>query len=219
MRLNRFLALHSGLSRRKADQAISEQQVTINGRLASLGQSVNPEDIIKLNDRLIKADVTIQTIMLNKPVGYVCSRAGQGNRTIYDLLPAEFQNLQPVGRLDKESSGLLLLTNDGKLANQLTHPYYEKEKIYEVKLNKKLTKADFDRLTQQGVRLDDGLSKFSKVLRVSDLEFQVSLKEGRNRQIRRTFTALDYQVAHLHRIGFGQYSLGNLKPAQIRITC
>src|SRR5690606_8683974 len=133
----------------------------------------------------------------NKPTGYICSRRGQGSRTVYDLLPDKYRSLKTAGRLDKESSGLLILTNNGNLANQLTHPRYEKEKVYKVKLNKPLTGADKNKLLE-GVKLDDGPSRFIKIEQNPQGVCEVTLSEGRNRQIRRTFDTLGYKVVYLH---------------------
>lgn len=208
MRINAFVAGASGLSRRAADQAIIAHRVQVNGQPANVGQVINPADRVTLDDKLLEQAAASTTILLNKPTGYVCSRDGQGNRTIYDLLPAQYHHLKPVGRLDKDSSGLLLLTDDGQLANRLTHPRYGKTKVYEVKLDKSLASEHIADL-KKGVKLDDGLSK----LQISDLKdksFTVSMTEGRNRQIRRTFAALGYTVTDLRRTRFGDYVLGDL---------
>lgn len=219
MRLNQYIALHTGLSRRRADQLIKAGKASVNGSPAQLGQSVNAHDKIVVNGLdILQSETKIMTIMLNKPAGYVCSRNGQGNKTIYDLLPAEFHNLKPVGRLDKDSSGLLLLTNDGQLANQLTHPSYRKEKVYEVELDQPLSKEDLDRITKASVQLEDGPSRFKlNYLNDRGTKLKVTMHEGRNRQIRRTFAALGYKVARLHRTHFGDYALGTLNPSDVKV--
>ncbi len=140
-----------------------------------------------------------------------------GSRTIYDLLPPEYHQLKPVGRLDKASSGLLLLTNDGQLANQLTHPRYGKTKVYEVTLDKPL-QADHQKQIEQGVQLSDGPSQLNlKPLNINTNRYKVTMSEGRNRQIRRTFAALGDGVTTLHRTQFGPYQLDNLPSGQARI--
>ena len=138
MRINKFIAQATGLSRRAADTAIGEGRVLVNGQKPSAGQDVSTNDAVLMDGKRITAPNQAQTIILNKPVGYVVSRDGQGSQTIYDLLPPELHQLKPVGRLDKDSSGLLLLTNDGQLAQELTHPRYQKTKIYEIRLDKPL---------------------------------------------------------------------------------
>jgi 23S rRNA pseudouridine2605 synthase len=207
MRINKFVAQATGLSRRGADQAITEGRVSINEHIASLGDTVSDTDSVALDGRTITPAVNTVTIMLNKPVGYVSSREGQGSKTIYDLLPAEYHALKPVGRLDKDSSGLLLLTNDGDLANQLTHPRYAKEKVYEIELNRPLSQENLTRLNR-GVELEDGTSHLRVATKGNG--YEVRMSEGRNRQIRRTFDALGYTVTKLHRIRFGQHELGEL---------
>lgn len=125
MRINKFIALASGISRRAADQAIEEGRVQINGTSATAGYDTQPDDVVCLDHQPLQLK-QLRTIVLNKPAGYVTSREGQGSKTIYDLLPPSLHHLKAVGRLDKDSSGLLLLTNDGTLAQQLTHPSYQK---------------------------------------------------------------------------------------------
>lgn len=208
MRLNVFLAQRTGLSRRAADQAIKQGRVAINGQPAQLGQAVDEADAVTLNGQKLTDATKLVTIMLNKPVGYICSRAGQGSRTIYELLPTKYHHLNPVGRLDKDSSGLLLLTNDGALANRLTHPRYQKTKVYEVQLDKPLAPLHQQMISDHGVQLDDGPSQLILAKLDNDpTKWQVTMREGRNRQIRRTFTALGYHVNHLHRTQFGNYNL------------
>jgi len=207
MRINRFIAQASGLSRRAADTAIENGRVLVGGQQPKPGYDVQSTDKVTLDGQPLTASKTT-TIMLNKPVGYVCSREGQGSKTIYALLPPELHHLKPVGRLDKDSSGLLLLTNDGQLAQTLTHPKFEKIKKYKIALNHDLTEADFERITKTGVQLPDGLSKFAlDAINTQHKEWKVAMREGRNRQIRRTFEHLGYTVVKLHRTHFGSYSL------------
>jgi 23S rRNA pseudouridine2605 synthase len=213
MRLNKYITFHTGSSRRYVDQLIKDGKVHVNGHQAALGQSVDERDKIVVNGLEISSKSKKTTIMLNKPAGYVCSRAGQGSKTIYDLLPAEFHNLKPVGRLDKDSSGLLLLTNDGDLANELTHPSRQKEKIYEVELSKALSPHDKAHI-EVGVNLEDGLSKLE--LSGEGTKWTVKMHEGRNRQIRRTFAALGYKVIKLHRTHFGGHTLNDLQIGKLK---
>ena len=212
MRSNKYVALATGLSRRKADELIQRGEITINDQIATPGQDISQTDVVKLGSRLITAPVSTTTIMLNKPAGYVVSRDGQGSRTIYDLLPTEYHSLKPVGRLDKDSSGLLLLTNDGDLANELTHPSKQKTKVYEITLYKPLQPLHHQMISDHGIQLDDGPSKLQLTRQKDgdDTAWIVTMHEGRNRQIRRTFAALNYEVKTLHRTQFGEYALGEL---------
>lgn len=221
MRINKFLASHSHLSRRQADEAIASGRVTVNGKPAALGDDINTRDTVSLDGRqLIHQRLAAVTILLNKPVGYVCSHNGQGSPTVYDLLPEEYRQLNIAGRLDKDSSGLILLTNDGDLLYGLTHPSRRKIKRYEVTLNKPLDPGHYDKITNQGVLLDDGLSRF-------DLQWPddndarnwiVIMHEGRNRQIRRTFKAVGYRVTRLQRTSLGDYKLDGLDEGAHKIV-
>jgi 23S rRNA pseudouridine2605 synthase len=205
MRLNQYIALHTGISRRSADRLIKEGRVMVNGQTPLIGHDVSEHDKVDVSGLKIKHKVKLLTILLNKPTGYVCSRNGQGNKTIYDLIPEDLHHLKPVGRLDKDSSGLLLMTNDGHLANELTHPSHQKQKVYLVELDKQLAPEDAKKI-EKGVNLEDGLSQLS-LKQLAGGTIEVKIYEGRNRQIRRTFSELDYHVKKLHRTHFGNYSL------------
>lgn len=213
MRLNKFIAQATGMSRRAADTAIEQGRVAINGQKAPLGTEVSHDDTVTLDNGIVTPAVKTTTIMLNKPIGYVCSRNGQGSKTIYDLLPPEYQQLKPIGRLDKDSSGLLLLTNDGDLAHELTHPSKQKIKVYEIKLDKPLAPLHHQMVQDYGVQLEDGPSKLQldRLTEGDDTKWQVKMHEGRNRQIRRTFAALGYTVTTLHRTKFGNFTLDDLE--------
>lgn len=215
MRINKFIALASGLSRRAADRSISEGRVRIDGRPASLGDNADESSKILLDGKLLSLPDQTTTIMLNKPVGYVCSRDGQGSPTIYDLVPEDFKKLKSIGRLDKDSSGLILLTNDGQLANELTHPSYSKTKIYEIELSQPLQLNDAKRISNPGIELDDGISQLAlESLDGSNKKWRIEMSEGRNRQIRRTFEKLGIKVVALRRTNFGPYALIQLAPTQ-----
>ncbi len=215
MRINKFIAQATGLSRRAADQAIADGRVTRNSRPAAMGDVVAYADVVQLDGQVLQLPATAQTIILNKPRGYICSRNGQGSQTIYDLLPKHLHQLKPVGRLDKDSSGLLVLTDDGQLANQLAHPSSAKQKVYEITLDKPLT--DHARAAiASGVPVEDYTSHLqlsisgNNTSETSGRNWCVTMAQGRNRQIRRTFEALGYTVTRLHRTAFGPFSLGQL---------
>ncbi len=214
IRLNKLLAEALGISRREADEAIEHGLVTINGELARLGSRVQrADDMVCYKDAPVGIEShAYRYIVLHKPVGYVCSRKQQGDApTIYSLLPSEMASLKPVGRLDKDSSGIILLTDDGDFAHLMTHPRYAKVKRYEVTLNTPLQPLHQQMISDNGVLLPDGPSKFSvSSIEGQDVTYEVILREGRNRQIRRTFAALGYEVAALHRTSFGPYELNDL---------
>lgn len=215
MRINKYVALATGKSRREVDLLIANQQILINGQLAQLGQSLLSTDKVFFNNRLLTISSFKTTIALNKPIGFVCSRNGQGSRTIYQLLPKKYHHLKPVGRLDKDSSGLLLLSDDGDLAHKLTHPSFNKQKQYLVTVVPLLTLQDKQKI-ESGVLLNDGLSKLQ--LRSVKDNWLVTMTEGRNRQIRRTFAHLGYSVTKLHRIKFGIYELNNLAEGALKLV-
>lgn len=214
MRLNKFIAHATGISRREADELIEAGNVVVNGKAADLGCDVDPnDDTVTVNNQLVKLPAEHTTIMLNKPVGYVCSRNAQakGVKTIYELLPDQYKALKTVGRLDKDSTGLILLTDDGDLAHQLTHPSFAKTKEYIVELDHALAPLHQQMISDFGINLDDGPSQLLlERLNNERTKFNVTMHEGRNRQIRRTFAALGYQVKSLHRTTFGPYTLGDL---------
>lgn len=223
-RLNKHLALVLGVSRREADRLIEHARVAIDGHTASLGArigentkiTVDGEPISKNNDKS-----EFQYVFLNKPRNYVCSRRQQGESpTIYALLPKELHHLKPVGRLDRDSSGLIILTNDGDFAYKMTHPKFIKQKHYIVKLNKDLEPLHQQMINDFGITLPDGPSKLT-LERLSDnsrKDWNVIMHEGRNRQIRRTFDALGYTVVELHRISFGKYQLNNLETGKYQLV-
>lgn len=218
-RLNKYLAHTTGISRRQADEHISAGIVLVNGVVARLGAIIQPgRDVITVRDENITHTKKRYTyVVFNKPIGYVCSRRKQGEApTIYDLLPREFRNLKVAGRLDKDSCGLVLLTDDGDTIFKLTHPKFAKQKVYIVGLNKPLKTVD-KKMIHDGVELDDGNSslQISNITRrttgaAKPNTYRVTMYEGRNRQIRRTFKALGYTVTHLERIKLGPYTLQDL---------
>lgn len=211
-RLNKYLAFQLGISRREADELIDRGQVTINDTEAVLGSRFEEGSVIAVKGKVLDNKTVYKYIALNKPTGYVSSRREQdGIPTIYALLPEELHDLKSVGRLDKDSSGLILLTNDGDFAYQMTHPKFYKVKTYALTLDHALAPLHHQMINDFGVQLEDGPSKLT--LEKKDDEgkkWVVTMHEGRNRQIRRTFGALGYTVLTLHRTNFGNYALGDL---------
>lgn len=226
IRLNKFLAERLGISRREADEAIAAGRVTIDGQKATLGARLEFEKIDKMpkvcyNGNIVPSETDFLYLAFNKPVGYVCSRHAQGSApTLYEILPKEYQKLKSVGRLDKDSSGLILLTNDGDFAFKMTHPKFQKEKQYEVTLDRPLEPLHQQMISDYGVMLDDGPSKFTVIRggsRQDPCSYVAILREGRNRQIRRTFAALGYHVTALHRTTFGPFALTGLAPGKYEL--
>ncbi len=219
-RLNKYIAFHLGLSRREADDLIATGAVTVAGEPAVLGGRVETGQPVTVKGELVAEKSAYTYLAFNKPEGYVSSRKQQGdNPTLYSLLPAELHSLKPVGRLDKDSSGLLILTDDGDFAYHMTHPKFYKVKTYEVSVGTPLEPLHQQMISDFGVQLEDGPSKLS-LERVSDdrKDWIVTMHEGRNRQIRRTFAALGYAVTRLHRTSFGPYSLSDIQKGKYIIT-
>lgn len=209
-----------GVSRREADDLVASGRVTIDGAPVAMGAQVHEQSIVAVDGKPIDKQSEYQYILFHKPVGYVCSRRAQGeNPTIYELLPKEMSNLKPVGRLDKDSSGVILLTNDGDFAHRMTHPKFTKTKLYEVSLETPLEPLHQQMISDYGIEIGDGVSKLL-LERRSDtrLDWTITMHEGRNRQIRRTFAALGYTVTKLHRTQFGPYAVGELEPGEYRTT-
>lgn len=212
-RLNKHIARILGVSRREADDLIADGKVTVDGEIAKLGAQPDENASITVDGNEIDKSSTAQYIAMNKPVNYVCSRKQQGDSpTIYDLLTDDLKQLKTVGRLDRDSSGIILLTNDGDFAHTMTHPSFSKVKIYEVELDKPLQPLHQQMISDHGVELEDGNSKF--MIEKLEKGYRVTMKEGRNRQIRRTFDALGYTVTKLHRIQFGNFTLNDLAPGK-----
>ena len=219
IRLNKHLAHTLGISRREADNQIERGRILINGKIATLGNIIDPtRDKLTIDSQPITNTLKRYSyVLMNKPIGYICSRKQQGlTPTIYDLLPRQLHHLKVAGRLDKDSCGLILLTDDGDTIFKLTHPKFGKEKVYFVGLNKPLKSEDIS-LIEKGINLEDGASKFkvSVIPAQAGISkkpnmYKVTMSEGRNRQIRRTFGSLRYMVTHLERQSFGPYKLSQL---------
>jgi 23S rRNA pseudouridine2605 synthase len=216
MRLNRFLAAAGLGSRRHCDELIETGRVTINGQVCTNFSAQPAEaDHVKVNGRLVHVDPPL-TIILHKPAGFVSTRSDPHARdTIFDLLPAKFSNLFNVGRLDTQTEGLLLLTNDGDLSLRLTHPRYKVEKEYEVTLDRAWDPTLKIKLLK-GITLDGQRAKVASLRDLSPTRLRVTLRQGLNRQIRRMFEAIGYKVKHLVRIRIGSLRLGELPRAHWR---
>jgi len=211
-RLNKYLATNLGVSRREADNLISAGKVLVNNQPAEIGARVEDNDEVVVDGQKISS-VSLVYLALNKPAGYICSRKRQGDTpTMYELLPEKYQSLKSVGRLDKDSSGLILLTNDGDFAFKMTHPSFVKTKIYEARIDRALEPLHQQMIADFGVQLPDGRSQLGLEKMDDNRTFwRITMSEGRNRQIRRTFEALGYKVAALHRTNFGRYGLSGLE--------
>jgi len=214
IRLNKFLADHGIASRRKAERFILQGKVKINSEVvAKLATKVDPKtDLVEVQGYGVLSEKNKEKVIykVNKPVGYICSnRRFKNDKLVFDLIDDK-RRLFVIGRLDKDSQGLVLLTNDGNLAQKMTHPRYEKEKEYEVEVDKELTK-DFLAKMASGVRIDSGLTRQAKVKPLAKKSFNIILKQGKNRQIRKMCAKLGYKVQKLKRIRLGSVELGDLR--------
>lgn len=203
MRLNRFLAAAGLGSRRACDELIRASDVVLNGtKVEKLATNVEPGDDVRVRGRRVQQSQLFY-VLLNKPRGFVVTRSDErGRRTIYDLLPPEFANLSHVGRLDKESEGLLILTNDGKLSQRLTHPSHEIEKEYEVTLDRAYDPVHTPKLIK-GIFIEGGRGRFERVHMLAAKVIRVILRQGIKRQIRLMMYDLGYEVERLARTRIG----------------
>lgn len=210
MRLNRFLAAAGIGSRRNCDELIAAGRITINGKTCTdFSAEPDASDYVKVDGKLVHVAPPF-TIMLHKPAGFVSTRRDPHVRhTVFDLLPAKFSRLFNIGRLDAKTEGLLLLTNDGNLAQRLTHPRYKVEKEYEVMLDRPWD-AELTSKLLRGILLDGQRARIAQLHSVSPVRLRVVLRQGINRQIRRMFEALDYGIKDLIRIRIANLQLGDL---------
>jgi 23S rRNA pseudouridine2605 synthase/23S rRNA pseudouridine2604 synthase len=211
VRLQKFLSEAGACSRRRGEAHILAGEVTVNGQTVNtLGTKVDPEfdTVHLLGTPVVKADRQVY-VMLNKPEGVVSSCRHRGEPVVTDLVDLP-QRLFPVGRLDKESSGLLLLTNDGRIHHRLSHPSFDHEKEYDVTVLRPLSDGDLSAM-RKGMPLSGSKTRPARVRRMGDRRFRIVLKEGKNRQIRRMVKKLDNRVTRLHRIRVVDLTLGSLK--------
>lgn len=211
-RLQKILAARGIASRRAAEGLITAGRVKVNGMVTTrLGVMADPAtDEITVDGRPLPDPCAPRVIMLNKPAGYLstCRKSREHGRSVLELIPAE-RRLYPVGRLDRESTGLLLLTDDGNLALRLTHPRYASRKYYVIETVRSLTPAQID-LLRRGVLLDDGPARAVRVTVLDEQRIMVVVTEGRNRLIRRMLAAIGSRVTSLHRIRISSLELGHL---------
>ena len=216
MRLNQFLAAAGLGSRRACDSIIEEGRVQINGRkVQHLATRVGPNDVVTCDHRVVRKAGPVAWVM-NKPRGVVCSTVAEGgHRPVFDLLPAMSERLFYAGRLDADSEGLLLFTNDGDLVQKLTHPRHHVAKVYHAVLDRYLEPDDLGALLK-GARVEGKLGRFERVHRLKGTQVEITLRQGLKRQIRVMLGQRGYEVKRLVRVQFGPLELGRLRPGECR---
>jgi pseudouridine synthase len=222
LRLNRYLAACGLVSRRKSDAIILDGRVTVNGRkVVELATFVDPRrDRVTVDGEVVEPPLQHTYLLMNKPAGYITTASDpQGRPTVMDLVPRGASRLYPVGRLDSDTTGLLLLTDDGKLAFRITHPRYEVDKRYTAVVDGRPSKKDLD-LLRRGVELHDGPTRPSKVrlieAGIESSKVEITIHEGRKRQVRRMFEAIGHSVISLSRTGLAFLELSDLKQGERR---
>ena len=229
IRISKYLSEQGIMSRRTADEEISAGRVSVNGKTAELGQKIDPgSDVVTYKGKPVGGEVRKVCIMLNKPRGYITTMEEErGRKCVADLVSDVGVRVYPIGRLDRDSEGLLLLTNDGELANMLTHPKYHKPKVYTVKVRGEVDEKTIERLGRP-FNIDGYITKPAEVKKLGEADgitsLSIRLFEGRNRQIRKMCDKCSLEVAELRRISIGEIRLGELPsgkwrqldPAQIK---
>lgn len=221
MRINKYIASCGAASRRKAEEMILEGRIKVNGKTVTvLGTEIEEDDIVTLDGKIIKVEEQKVYIMLNKPVGYVTTLKDEHDRKIVtDLLPKELGRIFPVGRLDYDTSGLLLMTNDGDLTYKLTHPKHEVTKVYRAKV-KGFIREEAKKMVEEGIDLEEYVTSPGKlhILKrdTNSSMIELEIHEGKNRQVRKMCETLGTPVLKLKRISFGNIGLGALKTGEWR---
>jgi len=221
MRINKFLATSGVASRRASDKLIIDGLVKINGKICSPGDDVDlSNDTVTVNGKIVNVVKKYEYYIMNKPKGYVCTvKDDKGRKTVMDLLPQKMKRLFPVGRLDYDTEGLLILTNDGDLTFKLTHPKNEVPKTYLVKTEKPVSDEDLAKL-RSGVFVDGVKTKKCNVRLIETLKtgskLHITITEGRNRQVRKMFEAVNNNVDFLKRIKIGDLTLTGLNRGEVR---
>lgn len=219
MRINKYLASSGIASRRESDKLVQDGRVTVNGKVVSLGVEVSDSDKVCVDGKPVSIKKN-EYYILNKPKGYICSVSDdRGRKTVLDLMPKNIGRIYPVGRLDCDSEGLLILTTDGELAQHLTHPSNNVPKTYLVKVEGRLTESDLNPI-RSGIEIDGYVTKKSKANIVeTNKDFtkaHITIYEGKNREIRKMFSAIGKEVSLLKRIKIGELSLKGLDRGEYR---
>lgn len=214
MRLNAFLARTGAASRRGADELIKSGRVTVNGKLGQLNSEISANDDVRLDGKPLKSQ-TLRYILLNKPAGVLTTlKDPHGRRKVSDLLNIA-ERIVPVGRLDYDTTGALLLTNDGELAHKLMHPRFEVDKVYEAEVQGHITQEILNKLSV-GIQLQGGKTAPAEARKINENKIELIIHEGRKHQVKRMLAAVGLPTKKLHRSKYGPLNLESLKPGQRR---
>lgn len=212
-RVQKLLSNYGYCSRRKAEELIQDGRVMVNGKTITIGDKASEKDEISVDNKIINKEKKVY-LVFNKPFGCVCALRDKKYKTVMSYIKIK-ERVFPVGRLDYNTEGLLLLTNDGDFANKIMHPRYEIKKTYLAELDKEINDKDISKI-EEGVVLEDGKTSKSKVKRLHDKKVEITIHEGKNRIVRRIFKTLGYDVKKLKRIKIGNLKLGDLKPGEYK---
>jgi len=210
LRINKYLALHLNTSRRNADELIKAKKITVNNKLAVIGQDIMTTDVITYQNKILSSKIIYKYFKFYKPIGYICSSKSQGkSKTIYDII--KDNSLKYSGRLDKDSEGLMLLSNDGDWLNKINHPSNGYEKEYTVTVSQPIDFKSFKKVvTDKNEKL-----VINKLSKVNKFEYKVTLNTGKNREIRRVFEKNKVEIKNLKRISIGNFLLDDMKIGQL----
>jgi len=212
-RIQKILSNSGFSSRRHAEELIKEKRVKVNNKAVSLGDKASETDKIYVDGKLIQQEKKVY-LMFNKPVGCISAVKDERFKTVIEYIEVK-ERVFPIGRLDLNTSGLLLLTNDGDFANNISHPSHEIDKAYLVEVNRPIEEKQI-RLIEKGVVLEDGITSPAKLKKIKEKQLEITIHEGRNRIVRRIFEELGFKVNLLHRISIGKLYIGDLKPGEYK---
>ncbi|MFH1347939.1 MAG: pseudouridine synthase [Candidatus Margulisiibacteriota bacterium] len=218
IRLQKYCSEKGLASRRKAEEYIRNGWIKVNGQVVTeLGTKIDPEkDIVELCGEAKQEQKEFKYVLLNKPVGYVTNLPQKGEKEACELLPADLRGLKPIGRIDKDSEGLLLFTNDGVVAHRLSSPKFDHEKEYEVTVDKMISKEVLDKY-RKGIVILGEKTKPVQIVKLKGKTYRFILREGKNRQIRRMLNNFGYKVIKLKRVRIAHLKLEDLKPGEYRL--
>ena len=219
VRLQKFISDAGYTSRRKAEEFIENKKVKVNGKIATLGMKVDEEkDVVEIDGKVLKICKNTVYVMLNKPTGVISAASDdRGRKTVVDIVDVG-ERIFPVGRLDYDTEGLIILTNDGEFTYKVTHPKFEIEKTYVATLNKNIKDTDKEKLLS-GIEIEDYIAKAKVCDEINEekKETLITISQGKNRQVRKMFDAVGYKVLKLKRISIGKLMLGNLKRGEWKL--